>query len=351
MTVTSTRLPAMPTTVSIPGLHFRAYVGEADIPAMVELYRAVAQDLGVPELPTVEQQRNEMANPTHIDPTQDHIQAFVGERLVATTSLEWADTATGQRLYNSRGWVHPEWRRCGIGSAMLKRNEARLTEFAATHQHTQPPMLMTWLEDEDHGGRALFAAAGYRQVRVYRHMTRPDMDDIYTPPLADGLEVRPVTRELLPRLWDAASEAFLDHFGGHDNGPAAYRRWADDPGVDLDLWVVAFDRKEVSAAVLGYIDPQENELFGYQRGWTDPVFTRRQWRRRGLAYALLGRCLLGLRERGMTSAQLDVDTANANDALTLYERHGFRADHGSTDWHKPLERPNGDTECADAASV
>jgi mycothiol synthase len=351
MALTSSRLPSLPAVASIPGLHFRAYAGEADIPAMVELYQAVAQDFGVPDVYTVEQQRNELANPTNIDPTRDFIQAFVGERLVATTWMEWADTASGQRLYRSRGWVHPEWRGRGIGAAMLTRNEARLTELGATHQHAQPPMLMTWLGDEDRGGKALFAARGYRKVRVYCHMTRPDMHDIDAPLLADGLELRPVARELLPRLWDGMTEAFLDHFGGHDHSPAAYRRWADDPQVDLDLWAVAFDGHEVSAGVLGYIDPHENELFGYQRGWTDPVFTRRPWRRRGLAYALLGRCLLGLRERGMTSAQLDVDTANANDALTLYERHGFRVDHGLSEWHKPLERPQGDTERVDVASV
>ena len=75
---------------------------------------------------------------------------------------------------------------------------------------------------------------------------------------------------------------------------------------------------------------------GYQRGWADPVFTRRPWRRRGLASALLGRTLVRLRERGMTSAQLDVDTQNVNEALTLYERHGFRTDRSSSEWHKPI---------------
>lgn len=64
---------------------------------------------------------------------------------------------------------------------------------------------------------------------------------------------------------------------------------------------------------------------------------RRPWRRRGLASALLGRALVGLRDAGMTSAQLDVDTENENQALTLYERHGFVTDRQATEWHKPLE--------------
>jgi ribosomal protein S18 acetylase RimI-like enzyme len=174
-------------------------------------------------------------------------------------------------------------------------------------------------------------------VRIYHHLVRPDMEGIHVPPLPDGLEVRPVTPELLPRLWDAMNEAFVDHFGGDDTSPAAYRRWSQDPDLDLSLLSVAFEGDEIAGGVLGYIVAEENEVQGHQRGWTDPVFTRRPWRRRGLASALLGRTLVLLRDRGMTSAQLGVDTENAYQAFDLYERHGFRMVRAVSEWHKPLE--------------
>ncbi len=100
--------------------------------------------------------------------------------------------------------------------------------------------------------------------------------------------------------------------------------------------VVAFDGDQIAGGVLGYIATVENETHGYQRGWADSVFTRRPWRRRGLAGALLGHCLVVLRERGMTSAQLDVDTENPADALTLYVRHRFESDRASSEWQKAL---------------
>ena len=68
----------------------------------------------------------------------------------------------------------------------------------------------------------------------------------------------------------------------------------------------------------------------------DPIWVRRPWRRRGLASALLGRALLVLRDNDMTSAQLDVDSENANQAFTLYERQGFEADREACEWLKPL---------------
>ena len=133
-----------------------------------------------------------------------------------------------------------------------------------------------------------------------------------------------------------AAEAFRDEFGGHDFSDAARQRWLDDPLMEPELLTVAFDGHEVVAAVQGAIDPDENEANGYLCGWTDPVFTRRAWRRRGLAYALLGRSLQRLRERGMTSAQLGVDSQNENRAFTLYERHRYAVDRSASEWHKPL---------------
>lgn len=132
------------------------------------------------------------------------------------------------------------------------------------------------------------------------------------------------------------TEAFGDHFGAFDTSETAFRRWSEDPLMDLDLLVVAFAGDEVAGAVQGAIDPDENVTQGYRRGWTDPIFTRRPWRRRGLASPPSGRTLQALRERGMTSAQLGVDPQNANQALTLYRRHGFEVVRSSSEWHRSL---------------
>lgn len=326
----------LPRPVDIPGLTFRPYAGDADVPAMVGLRQMVNKAFGVPEILSVEQELHVLRNQTHVDPGLDFINAYIDDRLVATSSIEWADTTEGERHYFSRGWVHPDQLRRGIGTAMLTRNEARLRQIAESHRHDRSPLLVTWIEEADVGGRALFESHGYEQVRIYRHMVRPDMDEIDVGVLPDGIEIRPISHGSLPRLWDAMMEAFRDHFGAEDDSPAAYRRWAEDPSLDLDLFAVAFDGDEIAAGVLGYIEAEENDLFGYRRGWADPVFTRRPWRRQGLAHALVGRCLLRLREHGMTSAQLDVDTENPNDASTLYQRHRFELERASTEWHRRL---------------
>ena len=114
-------------------------------------------------------------------------------------------------------------------------------------------------------------------------------------------------------------------------------RFLDAPDTDPSLWVIAWDGDEIAGGVNNSIHPEENEALGIQRGWLDSVFTRRAWRRRGLARALIARSLVLLRDRGKTSAALGVDADNPSGALGLYEEAGFAVDDRFTASRKPME--------------
>jgi mycothiol synthase len=89
--------------------------------------------------------------------------------------------------------------------------------------------------------------------------------------------------------------------------------------------------------VLNGINAEENEQLGLKRGWLDSVFTRRPWRGRGLARALIGRSIHLLAERGMDTAALGVDADNPSGALGLYRSCGFDVVDRGAAWQKPLE--------------
>ena len=88
--------------------------------------------------------------------------------------------------------------------------------------------------------------------------------------------------------------------------------------------------------VLNNIDVRGNLALGLNRGFTDPIAVRHAWRRRGLAKALIARSLVVLREKGVETAFLGVDTQNPNDALRLYESMGFVKVKSATTYQKML---------------
>lgn len=331
--MTTIRVPAAP---DIDGLRFRTYEGEHDIPAMTRVMNAATEANKNPEYHSEELVRNGLLHSSSTDPHEDVLLTFVDDELVSVSYTEFEDANEGMRHYETYGFVAPPWRRRGLGGALLPRAEARLREIASGHEQPAPPLLVTWVDEPDAGARKLVEAHGYRQVRTYHYMVRPDLQDIEAPEPPDGIIIRPARLEELRRVWDAMAEAFRDHFGGMDWSEAAFQGWIESPRMDPSMLMVAFDGDEVAAAVQGTITPGESKARGSLRGWTDPVFTRRGWRKRGLAFACLGRALLALRDRGMTSAQLGVDTENRNDALRLYRKHRFESIHTETEWHKPM---------------
>jgi ribosomal protein S18 acetylase RimI-like enzyme len=157
------------------------------------------------------------------------------------------------------------------------------------------------------------------------------------PELPDGLEVRPASADDAPAIWRADHDAFRDHWGGFDDSEESYRRWIESPDFQPDLMVVAWDGDEVAAAVINAVFAEENRQLGLKRGWLESVFTRRAWRRRGLARALIVRSLHLLRDQGLEIAALGVDADNPSGAFGLYESAGFGVTERFTQWRKPME--------------
>jgi mycothiol synthase len=321
-------------------LRFRRYAGDADIPAIVSVMNAVAVADGVDEVWPEEGIRAWLAHPTeHFDATHDVVMGELDGEVVATGRLEWVDTRDGQyREYRQFGSVDPSRRGRGIGTALLAELEARCRERAAAHRSERPRVFMSFTP-VGRASEAFLMANGYEPARWYLDMLRPTLEAIEEPPMPDGLEMRPVTPDQHEPIWRANREAFRDHWGGSDESFEVMQRILGDPDTDTSLWLIAWDGDEIAGGVWNEIRTAENEALGMRRGWLDSVFTRRAWRRRGLASALIGRSLALLRERGMTSAMLGVDADNPTGALGLYELAGFEIHDRFVAVRKPMEGP------------
>lgn len=314
---------------------------ESDLSEFVRIVNAANVADGIDERTSQAGLANWLLTPrANFNPADDLVVATVSGQIAGHGWVDWVQTTDGKREYRTRGHVDPEWRRRGIGSALLAHNEARLLEIAAGHPDDLPRVFGAFAPDRRIGAGHLLLGAGYRRVRYFFDMVRPTLDEIVVPPLPEGMELRPVSdTDGYRRLFAAVNEAFMDHWGGFDASEATFQQWLAEPNFDPTLFVIAWDGDEIAGAVVNTIDAEENEALDRRRGLLDSVFVRRPWRRRGLASALVGRSLAQLRERGMTSAWLGVDAENPTGALGVYERAGFVVHQRGSAYHRPMEMP------------
>ena len=324
-------------TTAVAGLRLRPATPD-DVEAIVGVVNAGNRAEGVDERWTVDGLRSWFEHPTAtFDARRDSVVGELDGRVVAAGAVEWVDTRDGEyREYRFWGAVDPELRGRGIGTALLAQHERRARELVGEQRPDRPTVLGTFVP-LGRSGEALLRAAGFDAVRWFFEMVRPHLDAIELAPMPDGLELRRVTPDQHPAIWRANREAFRDHWGGADESTEAMERLLADPDTDPALWLIAWDGDEVAGGIWNEIYPEENAELGIQRGWLGSVFTRRPWRGRGLARALIGRSLELLRDRGMTSAGLGVDADNPNGALGLYEAAGFVTHDRAVAMRRPLE--------------
>ena len=310
----------------------------ADVPEFVRIVNAANEADGIGERTSVPNLTNWLLTKRGaFDPETDITVATVGDEIAGYGFLDWTDTTDGLREYRSRGHVAPAWRRQGIGTAILARNEARAREMAAGYEGGRQLVYGSWAAERRTGAIFLLTRNGYEPIRYFFDMVRPDLERIDVPPLPEGIEIRPINDEAGYRKhWEADIEAFQDHWGGFDASEESYQQWKADPDFDPSLFVIGWDGDQIAGSVVNEINEAENAALGRRRGLLAGVFVRRPWRRRGLASALVARSLVLLRERGMTSAWLGVDADNPTGALGVYERAGFGVDMRSTAYRKPL---------------
>jgi ribosomal protein S18 acetylase RimI-like enzyme len=250
----------------------------------------------------------------------------------------WSKHEDGLRSYTTFGFMLGEWRRKGIGTAMLKYGEKRLREIAATHPQDGPRAFQIYFVDENEKGTlALLEKAGYTPIRYGFSMVRDLSEPFPEAPMPEGLEVRPVEKEHLRAIWEADMESFRDHWGFSAPTEERYLGWINQPDFNPSLFKVAWDGNQVAGAVQNFINAEENLEYNRKRGYTEGIFTRRPWRKRGLAKSLIVQSMKMFKEMGMTETALGVDAENPNGALRLYQSAGYREVKKGITWRKPME--------------
>jgi mycothiol synthase len=336
-TVTDTHWIELEGAPPIPGLLVRRWRDASDYASMAVVASAAYDADAVPYQPTADNLQVELEGEDGIDPASDIAIVEIDGAVVAYSSV-WGVRRDGRPMFELGGLVLPEYRRRGIGRALLAENVRRATERATTEPAGTEIRVEAFVEDTEVGHRTILTEVGFEPVRHFFLMRVPDLDHVPRAPLPDGLELRPVTPDQHRAIFDAEAEAFRDHWGHREQGDDLFHTMYAKAELDTSLWAVAWDGDEIAGVVQAWIWPEENEHLGVKRGWLERISVRRAWRRRGLARALTAEAMRRLRTAGMDDAMLGVDSENPTGALGLYEGLGFAVHSRAAAYHRVLER-------------
>jgi ribosomal protein S18 acetylase RimI-like enzyme len=231
-----------------------------------------------------------------------------------------ADIANRRYVQGSLyGYVHPDQRGRGLGSALVRWGEAWLRARSDRAPQGARIVAQHYIRATNDAARRLLAAHGYRHERTIFVMAIL----LNAPPPPPAPPAGVALRAFIPgqderATFDTLESAFLDSW---ERPPGDFDRWLGltaQERRDPDLWTLAVD--EASGAVVG--TSLGRDVAG--RGWIGSVGVRRPWRGRGLALAMLRHTFAAYHRRGIRDIGLSVDSASSTGAPRLYARAGMR---------------------------
>ena len=295
----------------------------ADAPALARLYAAAEEIDRTGEHYSAEDLRDELAGP-NIDLARATTGIWAGDDLVGYGVVRRRDAANPVHMIRLHSVVHPAHRADTLG--------ARLTDWLLktsreVHERTFPGAPLELVHGAYRNERwtaGVLEAAGYELLRTMVTM-RVGLDPLPPqPPLPGDVVPVPFGFEYDLATLDARNDTFAGHWGSTVYTDEAWRHLvtgARDFRPDLSFLVLDGDR--VGAFVLSRVYSAEADVREQCISW---VGTRAALRGRGIAAGLIGHALEAGKAAGFERAVLSVDVDNANRALKVYERCGFRAE-------------------------
>jgi len=167
------------------------------------------------------------------------------------------------------------------------------------------------------------AAAGWHHDRsaLTMEIDLAEAAPLPEPAWPDGISVRAATLPQDARAVHAAeNDFFSDHYGFTPN---PFEQWwhfrTEFFKAEPELWILALDGDDITGmALCSSSRPGQPDL-----GWISTLGVRRDWRRRGLALAILHHSFRLLEARGKRRAGLGVDAESLTGATRLYEKAGM----------------------------
>jgi mycothiol synthase len=304
----------------MPRLELRP-VSIDDAPTIHALIRSAEVHDRFPLVTNLAEVEEYFAEP-HFDPEHDARLALVDGEPAGWGRIWHAPSGEREERAYLSGTVDPRHRGKGVGTAVLEWQIERGTERLRAHPGDLPRHLRTIEYDWVSDALDLYRRHGFQEVRWMEELLR-GLDAIPEVDSPDGVAIVAWNRAHDEAARVVKNTAFADHWGSTPTDAATWATWLEGHGTRLDLSFLALAGEEVVGYCLNEHYPDDEELLGRRDGWIGSLGVLREWRKRGVASALVVRSLRAFAGEGFTHASIGVDSDNPTGAAGLYRALGF----------------------------
>ena len=234
----------------------------------------------------------------------------VHDQLAAAAWVAPNASVGGVQRIQLGGRVRPEFRRRGIGEAILAWAESRALQLAQPDVTLQLRIANEALTED---ANKLYLDYGYENIFSELMLVRPLEGQLPEDQLPEGLVEREWSEASAPQFFQAYAAGFRDRLG--DVVPVE-KEWIagyadEDEDFRPDLSRVVLDGEEP----VGFVTC---EVAG-DTGWISQIAVVQERRRKGLAHALVAGALQRLKQAGCLEAALHVNTNNARAQAVFFD--------------------------------
>lgn len=306
----------------------------ADAPRLSALFNAVGEADATPERMSPETMAHDL---TAYEPLQQR--SVVAEKADGTIAgygcvyFREAE-AEEQRVYVS-SYVHPDHQHQGIEEPLLDWTiaaaESVLAETKAAKRY-----VCAWFHKKLEDRARMYEERGFTAVRHWWDMERPLSEGVLSTP-EDGFAVVPWEEAHSIPVRLVHNAAFMDHWGSVPMSEDAWqKRMLESPGFRRDLSFVAIADEELIGYAYNEVYEEDWDAAGRSEAWIGALGVLRDWRKRGVATALLSKSMQAMRRAGLDAAMIGVDSSSPSGAQHLYQAVGFRTTITGTTWQREL---------------
>lgn len=311
-------------------------IDKEDVAAWALLYAAVERADDDGENYDAEDLLEELGDPD-LDLATDTLSLWAGDQMVGSAVIRCHPGAVETDRVPISGFVHPDWRRRGLGRRLVTWGAERASALHAERNPDVPGVLQIGGNVNTPGLAPLAAEFGMVPTRYFFSMECDLAQEIPAVSEPAGLPLVPFDPK-----WDEATRvahntAFLDHWGTNPRDSAYWKQWVTGARAFRGpMSFLALDGDEVVSYALGHEYVADTEATGIRELYVGQVGTLREYRGRGLARTVLASALAAAKADGFERASLGVDAENPTGALGLYERLGFVVKRKFVSYNKPM---------------